>query len=130
MIELIFVIVIIGILAAVAVPRLAATRDDAEVSRALADLSTCIKDIGALATAVRDASTINVDSQDQAVNSSSACAIVQREGVFALEWNDDDRILTVSDGASVASWAKEARDIANDNGLVREHQFGGSRIVR
>jgi len=32
MIELIFVIVIIGILAAVAIPRLAATRDDAKVS--------------------------------------------------------------------------------------------------
>ena len=34
MIELVFVIVIIGILAAVAVPRLAATRDDAEIAKA------------------------------------------------------------------------------------------------
>lgn len=34
MIELIFVIVIIGILSAVAVPKLAATRDDAEITRA------------------------------------------------------------------------------------------------
>ncbi|CAA6817713.1 MAG: Type II secretion envelope pseudopilin protein (PulG,guides folded protein to PulD in outer membrane) [uncultured Sulfurovum sp.] len=34
MIELIFVIVVIGILAAVAIPRLAATRDDAEISKA------------------------------------------------------------------------------------------------
>ncbi len=33
MIELIFVIVIIGILAAVAIPRLAATRDDAKISQ-------------------------------------------------------------------------------------------------
>ena len=33
MIELIFVIVILGILAAVAIPRLAATRDDAEISK-------------------------------------------------------------------------------------------------
>ena len=39
MIELIFVIVIIGILAAVAIPKLAATRDDAEAS-------TCIHEIG------------------------------------------------------------------------------------
>ena len=31
MIELIFMIVILGILAAVAIPRLAATRDDAEI---------------------------------------------------------------------------------------------------
>ncbi|RUM74735.1 MAG: ABC transporter permease [Sulfurovum sp.] len=34
MIELVFVIVIIGILAAVAIPRLAATRDDAMISKA------------------------------------------------------------------------------------------------
>jgi general secretion pathway protein G len=34
MIELVFVIVIIGILASVAIPRLAATRDDAEVTKA------------------------------------------------------------------------------------------------
>ena len=33
MIELIFVIVILGILAAVAIPKLAATRDDAQVSK-------------------------------------------------------------------------------------------------
>ena len=34
MIELVFVVVIIGILAAVAIPRLAATRDDAEITKA------------------------------------------------------------------------------------------------
>ena len=34
MVELIFVIVIIGILASIAIPRLAATRDDAEIVRA------------------------------------------------------------------------------------------------
>ena len=45
MIELIFVIVILGILVAVAIPKLAATRDDAEVSKALTNLSTTISDI-------------------------------------------------------------------------------------
>lgn len=34
MIELVFVVVIIGVLASVAIPRLAATRDDAEISKA------------------------------------------------------------------------------------------------
>lgn len=50
MIELIFVIVILGILAAVAIPRLAATRDDAEVSKAATNLSTIASDIGAYYT--------------------------------------------------------------------------------
>ena len=40
MIELIFVIVIIGILAAVAIPKLAATRDDAELSSVKATVAT------------------------------------------------------------------------------------------
>ena len=44
MIELIFVIVILGILAAVAVPKLSATRDDAKYSAAIANVKTCVND--------------------------------------------------------------------------------------
>jgi general secretion pathway protein G len=40
MIELIFVIVVIGILSAIAIPKLAATRDDAQITRGLATLSS------------------------------------------------------------------------------------------
>ncbi|AQW82370.1 type II secretion system protein [Campylobacter pinnipediorum] len=50
MIELIFVIVILGILAAVAVPRLTATRDDAEVAKAATNLTTLVGDIGSYYT--------------------------------------------------------------------------------
>jgi general secretion pathway protein G len=39
MVELIFAIVVIGILASVAVPRLAATRDDAEIAKAVATVA-------------------------------------------------------------------------------------------
>jgi len=44
MIELIFVIVIIGILAAVAIPKLAATRDDAQISNVIANTRTTLGD--------------------------------------------------------------------------------------
>ena len=44
MIELIFVIVILGILASVAVPRLAGTKADAEESAAVANLRTLVND--------------------------------------------------------------------------------------
>lgn len=40
MVELVFAIVIIGILAAVAIPRLAASRDDAEVAKGRSDISS------------------------------------------------------------------------------------------
>ncbi|MCI6564095.1 type II secretion system protein [Campylobacter sp.] len=51
MIELIFVIVILGILASVAIPRLAATREDAEISAAVANLRTLVNDATAYYTA-------------------------------------------------------------------------------
>ncbi|MDY5114708.1 MAG: type II secretion system protein [Campylobacter sp.] len=47
MIELIFVIVILGILASVAIPRLAATIEDAEISAAVANIRTLISDASA-----------------------------------------------------------------------------------
>ncbi|WP_353661883.1 type II secretion system protein [Hydrogenimonas sp. SS33] len=50
MIELIFVIVILGILAAVAIPKLAATRDDAKISKGLSEISTAINDFGSYYT--------------------------------------------------------------------------------
>lgn len=45
MIELIFVIVILGVLAAVAIPRLIATRDDAEVVRTAHNVATSLNDL-------------------------------------------------------------------------------------
>ncbi|MCF6339793.1 MAG: prepilin-type N-terminal cleavage/methylation domain-containing protein [Sulfurimonas sp.] len=51
MIELIFVIVILGILAAVAIPRLAATRTDAAATTAYANYKTVLNDISNVATA-------------------------------------------------------------------------------
>jgi len=51
MIELIFVIVILGILAAVAIPKLAATRDDATDSKVKSNVATCLSDVVAAYTA-------------------------------------------------------------------------------
>ena len=60
MIELIFVIVILGILAAVAIPKLAATRDDAKLASARSNLSTCISDLGAHYTAQGSLTTSDI----------------------------------------------------------------------
>ena len=51
MIELIFVIIIIGILAAIAIPKLAATRDDAKLSTDISNMNICIRDMDAIYTA-------------------------------------------------------------------------------
>lgn len=62
MIELIFVIVIIGILAAVAIPKLTATRDDAKASIELSNLAIYVKDVANYysATGVADVNHTNV----------------------------------------------------------------------
>lgn len=66
MIELIFVIVIIGILAAVAIPKLSATRDDAKDAKTCQNISTCITDMAAQYTAGANAD----------LSSSAACSDV------------------------------------------------------
>jgi len=66
MIELIFVIVIIGILAAVAIPKLAATRDDATDAKIKANVATCLQDYVSsyTATGTADTSTAACQSKD------------------------------------------------------------------
>ena len=70
MIELIFVIVIIGILAAIAVPRLAATRDDAVVSKEISNARTCLSDAKAEYTAT---GSIKGLADENTVGYSRAC---------------------------------------------------------
>ena len=77
MIELIFVIVIIGILAAVAIPRLAATRDDAKVAACVADVTTLLKDVssyytsqGSLNTDITAMTNVELDAADIAADGS------------------------------------------------------------
>jgi len=59
MIELIFVIVIIGILAAVAIPKLAATRDDAKVTTEISNARTCLGDVQAYYTSQGELTTFS-----------------------------------------------------------------------
>jgi len=51
MVELIFVIVILGILAAVAIPKLSATRDDALIARMSQNIATAASEIAAYGVA-------------------------------------------------------------------------------
>lgn len=64
MIELIFVIVILGILAAVAIPKLAATRDDARVSSVKATVTTASSAIPAWFQGQKEVSFKNAMSLD------------------------------------------------------------------
>lgn len=126
MIELIFVIVIIGILAAVAVPRMMATRDDAEISKAVSQLGTCVSDAGAMSTARKAPTEGNITAIP-------ACKKTNDETIFVITFAAGTKTLTVADGASTATWAADARTAAGtvaNGGLVGDHVFGGAAVER
>ena len=64
MIELIFVIVILGILAAVAIPKLAATRNDAKAASIKTDIGTAMQAIPSWFQGQKEASFLNAMSLD------------------------------------------------------------------
>ncbi|MCK9453870.1 type II secretion system protein [Sulfurimonas sp.] len=83
MIELIFVIVILGILAAVAIPRLAATRDDAKATAAMANWKNAVNQIQSTATAtgaVPDLTTLIDGSDTLAVTGTTITAQIESGG--------------------------------------------------
>ncbi|WP_345976642.1 prepilin-type N-terminal cleavage/methylation domain-containing protein [Sulfurimonas sp. HSL3-7] len=120
MIELIFVIVILGILAAVAIPKLAATRDDAKTSGALTDLSTCIADAGSAFTAT---GTTDLTSA-ACVNANAGCFVIS-----AADPASGD--LSVAGGGPDAALAYcvDANTKATAKGLIKTHSFGGSNVI-
>ncbi len=114
MIELIFVIVILGILAAVAIPKLSATRDDAKVSSELSNLATCVSDAGASYTAGGAIDT-----------NTSACNALN---CFTLATTADGN-LTVSNSAAADAYCTRARTEATNKGLSGTHTFGGTSVT-
>ncbi len=130
MIELIFVIVIIGILAAVAIPKLAATRDDAKQVKAVQNLATCISDIGAAYTGSGQEST------DTTGASYASCAAVISDGCFTLggiQSSSSDGNITVIDASNTETWCVNAHTQAAKQGLsgasAVTHSFGGKKVT-
>ena len=108
MIELIFVIVIIGILAAVAIPKLAATRSDATGAKIANNLATCVGDAGGAYLKDGNFSTDSV-----------ACTTgLQANGVacFNLVTNDANGTLTVTDAGNGKA-CDEAHRLAHENNM-------------
>jgi len=118
MIELIFVIVIIGILAAVAIPKLSATRDDAKVSTELANLATCVSDVGGKYTA--DGNITDMNDTDNACSQLKCFTIT----------TDNNGTLTVGSNTSTGgTYCDQAHTTANAKGLDANRSFGGSHIT-
>lgn len=158
MIELIFVIVILGILAAVAIPRLAATRDDAEVTRAAADIATLYNDLATSYTARgswtdSNATTAITDAELRSITAVGNTAITGSRGItyaigadgtagtprtcitLTLD-NTNGTVTTVVNGGGnicdqVVGTNATTGGLANIRNLVWNTQtLGGQRVVR
>lgn len=143
MIELIFVIVILGILAAVAIPRLAATRDDATVSRLATDVSTAVTDFGARYTAQGTWAGDTLGDVTNVQFREAGAAALANGGVynivddnnnscitFTLNGTLADGNLSVANGAGVTPVCTGLQQAVADVVARSPHLFGGSQVNR
>ena len=144
MIELIFVIVILGILASVAIPKLAATRDDAKVSKALSEVSTLVSELGSYYTGrgqfsstVSDMSNVSDVNYTTAFNNGAGTMTYYtpnntgtKEACVTLAVTNADGNLTVASVANptgnICKGIQAAASYTKD--LVGTKSFGGSRV--
>ena len=131
MIELIFVIVIIGILAAVAIPKLAATRDDAKISAEIASVRQAVDNLGAEFTSQADLPAASVTT----ANSSLKCFTITQNGA-TTDGNITVAPIAAANTACPQQVLTQVTDLATDNGILdaggaaKDYNFGGSTVVR
>lgn len=117
MIELIFVILIIGILAAIAIPKLSATRDDAKISSEITNLATCIDDTGSAYTA-----SGNIEVGMNALSCSKLkCFTLQNT-------NNNLTVDNSSNSSGQYAYCLNARKSAISKSMMGTHKFAGSVI--
>ena len=149
MIELIFVIVIIGILAAVAIPKLAATRDDAKISAIIGNARTFYGDMAAYYTSqggtnwkaakAYEVSNVPVETACETVvavgDDISPDTFLLCDGTTACVTmvTEDEGNVTISIYAGTEATNAVCYGVSQDDSiksLVKEHAFGGRTIER
>jgi prepilin-type N-terminal cleavage/methylation domain-containing protein len=133
MIELIFVIVILGILAAVAIPKLAATRDDARITGEAASAATAIKNLAAEFTAQGAFNNYTVAEAQSSVNCVTIVTNNAADGNLTIN-------TTVFDAAQCpAAISAIVQGRLAENGVLggtiavpaaKNYLFGGVSVVR
>ena len=118
MIELIFVIVILGILAAVAIPKLAATRTDAEVSKTAQDIMGGASEIASYAMS-------KAETDDNLSKMSNGIKSLVDSGEADLNTSDKSASIHFG-GVSDCVKVKIETDASDDNLTIIFGDAGGS----
>jgi len=135
MIELVFVIVILGVLAAVAVPKLTAQRDDAKFSAAVEDMVCIVNDFSNYyiskgtykGSSLSDITNVNLTTVTDNLNASGS-------GEFHFKPLNKDCIkVTVTNGAITLSSATDTTSSICTNlqalPSVKAYNFSGSGVT-
>lgn len=140
MIELVFVIVILGVLASIAIPRLAATRDDAEVAVGVQRLSQMLTGIGSYYTAngifdsnlskmtnesLMDSTMAPFDSDFQTTAAYFGNSTLTKSCIKIVA-DDDNGTLTLTAQSDGSSYCQVLISELGD--ILKVYKFGGSSI--
>ncbi len=149
MIELVFVIVILGILASVAIPKLAATRDDAMIAKSTSEVSSLVQDIGSYYTSrgnlegnVSKMTNVKLYTDSAGTTPAESLALSGTTAVayyidkkrskkcLAVTLNDVNGTVTLAaDGENTGSiFCKGLVSALNESGMLKTYSFGGSSI--
>ena len=130
LVELIFTIIIIALLASISIPKFNATKDDAKTSSVVTQLADCVSFAGAKYTSIGEVSLNNTD-----------CKMAKK--CFDINIKDDNPksgavIVTSGSGVTNAedknkAYCQRAYTIADGNSLSdsngKEHDFGATHVV-
>ncbi len=141
MIELVFVIIILGILAAVAIPKLTATRDDAEVATGVQRVRNMITDLGSYYTAHGKFAEVEKMTDQELMKTDLSTFTGTLEGKTAYFGNsaktkkclsvtidDANGTLTLADANDPSSYCKTL--IKELGPMVKTYRFAGSNIYQ
>lgn len=126
MIELIFVIVIIGILAAVSIPRLAVTRTDAKIAAELSGAKIALVNLGS-EYAARDGF---VKYTENDANKAVKCFVfsTSNEGNITIDMIPTSNINCPNNVYDVVK-SRATNSLLSSSGGIRLYRFGGESII-
>jgi len=127
MIELIFVIVILGILAAVAIPKLSATRNDAKVAKEMISASIALENLGAEFTSQGAFTNYTVAQADKAVDCFQFILVDAIDGNISLSVGPISTACPSNVRTNVISRAV-LKGMTNANGAAKIYSLGGVGI--